>query len=75
VPRSPGPGLPDLYRERIFKPLGLRQTAYDPLGPISGPHARGYRIGADRTMTDATNWRMSGGVALPRRGAGRARVQ
>ena len=22
--------LPDLYRERIFKPLGLRQTAYDP---------------------------------------------
>jgi D-alanyl-D-alanine carboxypeptidase len=39
--------LPDLYRERIFEPLGLRQTAYDPQGPISGPHARGYLIGAD----------------------------
>jgi len=39
--------LPDLYRARIFKPLGLRQTACDPPGPISGRHARGYLIGAD----------------------------
>jgi D-alanyl-D-alanine carboxypeptidase len=55
--------LPDLYRERIFKPLGLRQTAYDPQGPISGPHARGYLIGANGTMTDATNWHWLAGAA------------
>ncbi len=55
--------LPDLYRERIFKPLGLRQTAYDPQGPIRGPHARGYLIGAGGTMTDATNWHWGAGAA------------
>lgn len=55
--------LPDLYRERIFKPLGLRRTAYDPQGPISGPHVRGYLIGADGTMTDATNWHWGVGAA------------
>jgi D-alanyl-D-alanine carboxypeptidase len=48
--------LPDLYRERIFEPLGLRLTAYDPQGPISGPHVRGYLIAADGTRTDATSW-------------------
>ncbi len=46
--RAGGKPLPDLYRQRIFKPLGLRQTAYDPQGPISGPHSRGYLIGAWR---------------------------
>ena len=55
--------LPDLYRQRIFKPLGLRQTAYDPQGPISGPHARGYLIGVDGTMTDATDWHWGVGAA------------
>jgi D-alanyl-D-alanine carboxypeptidase len=55
--------LPDLYRERIFEPLGLRQTAYDPQGPISGPHARGYLIGADGPMTDATDWHWGAGAA------------
>ena len=55
--------LPDLYRGRIFEPLGLRQTAYDPQGPIGGPHARGYMIGADGTMTDATNWHWGVGAA------------
>jgi D-alanyl-D-alanine carboxypeptidase len=55
--------LPELYRERIFEPLGPRQTAYDPQGPISGPHARGYSIGADGTMTDATNWHWGAGAA------------
>jgi D-alanyl-D-alanine carboxypeptidase len=55
--------LPDLYRERIVEPLGLRQTAYDPQGPINGPHARGYLIGADGAMTDATNWHWGAGAA------------
>jgi D-alanyl-D-alanine carboxypeptidase len=61
--RAGAKSLPDLYRERIFKPLGLRQTAYDPQGPISGPHARGYLIGADGAMTDATNWHWGAGAA------------
>jgi D-alanyl-D-alanine carboxypeptidase len=55
--------LPDLYRQRLFEPLGLRQTAYDPQGPISGPHARGYLIGADGTLTDATDWHLGAGAA------------
>jgi D-alanyl-D-alanine carboxypeptidase len=39
-----GRRLSTLYRERIFEPLGLERTAYDPQGPISGPHAKGYEI-------------------------------
>jgi D-alanyl-D-alanine carboxypeptidase len=50
-----GKPLPTLYRERIFEPLGLHATAYDPQGPISGPHARGYGIGPDGTQTDTTD--------------------
>jgi D-alanyl-D-alanine carboxypeptidase len=46
--------LPVLYRERIFQPLGLRHSAYDPQGPITGPHAHGYGIAADGTLTDTT---------------------
>ena len=55
-----------LYRELIFQPLGLRATAYDPQGPISGPHARGYGIQPDGKRADATNWHYgigaSGGI-------------
>lgn len=40
--RAAGKPLPTLYRERIFGPLGLKHTAYDPHGPIAGPHANGY---------------------------------
>jgi CubicO group peptidase (beta-lactamase class C family) len=35
--RVGGKPLPALYRERIFQPLGLRHSAYDPQGPIAGP--------------------------------------
>jgi D-alanyl-D-alanine carboxypeptidase len=55
--------LATLYRERLFKPLGLRQSAYDSQGPISGPHARGYAIGAGGTTTDATDWHWGAGAA------------
>ena len=48
--------LDALYRERIFEPLNLRHTAYDPQGPIAGPHATGYVLAADGTMADATSW-------------------
>jgi D-alanyl-D-alanine carboxypeptidase len=54
--RAGGKPLPALYRERIFQPLGLHATAYDPQGPISGPHAHGYGIEPDRKQIDTTNW-------------------
>lgn len=53
--RAGGRPLPALYRERIFEPLGLHATAYDPQGPIAGPHARGYGIDEDGGQTDATD--------------------
>jgi D-alanyl-D-alanine carboxypeptidase len=54
--RAGGTPLPVLYRERIFEPLGLRATAYDPQGPIAGPHARGYGIEPDGKQIDTTDW-------------------
>ena len=54
--RAGGKPLADLYRERIFEPLGLDATAYDPQGPIQGPHARGYGIEPDGTRFDASGW-------------------
>ena len=46
--------LPVLYRERLFEPLGLRNTAFDPQGPIAGPHANGYGAGGDGPMSGRT---------------------
>jgi D-alanyl-D-alanine carboxypeptidase len=54
--RAGGKPLSDLYRERIFEPLGLAATAYDPQGPIAGPHARGYGIDPDGSASDTTGW-------------------
>jgi D-alanyl-D-alanine carboxypeptidase len=54
--RAGGKPLPALYREQIFKPLGLHATAYDPQGPISGPHADGYGIAPNDTQIDTTDW-------------------
>ena len=54
--------LAALYRERIFEPLGLHATAYDPQGPITGPHAHGHAIGPDGRQTDATDWHWSIGA-------------
>ena len=54
--RAGGKPLPVLYRERIFGPLGIEATAYDPQGPIRGPHAHGYGITPDGTQADATDW-------------------
>jgi D-alanyl-D-alanine carboxypeptidase len=52
--KAGGKPLPVLYRERIFQPLGLTHTSYQPQGPIAGPHAEGYEIGKDGSLTDAT---------------------
>lgn len=52
--KAGGKPLPVLYRERIFHPLELGRTSYQPQGPIAGPHAEGYHIGSDGSLTDAT---------------------
>jgi D-alanyl-D-alanine carboxypeptidase len=51
--RAGGESMGALYRHRIFEPLHLADTAYDPQGAISGPHARGYALGALRDTTAA----------------------
>lgn len=54
--QASGEAVPALYRERIFEPLGLERTAFDPQGPIGGPHAHGYVVAVNGTLTDATAW-------------------
>ena len=39
-----------------FEPLGLTHTSFQPQGPIAGPHAEGYLIGGNGSLTDATAW-------------------
>lgn len=60
--KAAGKPLPTLYRERIFQPLGLHHTAYDPQGPISGAHAHGYALAADGSRTDTTAWHTGKGA-------------
>jgi len=52
--KASGKPLPLLYHERIFQPLRLHHTAYDPQGPIAGAHANGYDLAAGGTVTDTT---------------------
>jgi D-alanyl-D-alanine carboxypeptidase len=54
--RAGGRPLPALYRSRIFQPLGLHATAYEPQGPMSDPHAHGYGIEPNGMQTDTTDW-------------------
>jgi CubicO group peptidase (beta-lactamase class C family) len=60
--KASGKTLPLLYRERIFQPLRLRHTAYDPQGPIAGAHANGYALAAKGTLTDTTAWHLGKGA-------------
>lgn len=64
--RAGGKPFAQLYRDRIFDPLDLQATRYDPQGPIHGPHAHGYTIRADGSSIDQTNvhWGISaeGGI-------------
>jgi D-alanyl-D-alanine carboxypeptidase len=60
--KASGKPLPLLYRERIFQPLRLRHTAYDPQGPIAGAHANGYALAVDGTLTDTTAWHLGKGA-------------
>jgi D-alanyl-D-alanine carboxypeptidase len=54
--RATGTDIATLYERRLFRPLGLVRTAWDPQGPIAGPHASGYRIGPDGRLLDVTDW-------------------
>ncbi len=55
--RAAGQDLPSLYLDVILAPLALESAAYDPQGPISGPHARGYLVApSPGPLTDATDW-------------------
>jgi D-alanyl-D-alanine carboxypeptidase len=60
--RAGGKPFPTLYREWIFKPLGLEHTTYDPQGPIAGPHSHGYALGNNGKLTDATSWHVAIGA-------------
>jgi D-alanyl-D-alanine carboxypeptidase len=53
--RAAGKPLPELYRTRIFEPLGLDRSAYDPRGAISGRHAHGYQLAAGKGPFEATD--------------------
>jgi D-alanyl-D-alanine carboxypeptidase len=60
--RASGTSLPELYRDRIVRPLDLHATAYDPQGPIGGPHAHGYGIEPDGTTLHTTSWHAAVGA-------------
>ena len=49
-----GKPLRVLYRERLFRPLKLRNTAFSPQGPIEGQHANGYARDARGRLIDTT---------------------
>ncbi len=50
--KAGGKPLAALYHERIIEPLGLTQTAYQPQGPINGPHANSYSIAATGSLSE-----------------------
>ena len=52
--RAGGQSIESLYQDRLFEPLALRNTAYDPQGPIAGEHARGYAVAPARQPRDMT---------------------
>lgn len=60
--RATGTSMPTLYRKRIFDPLDLEETAWDPQGPITGPHPRAYRLNPGGTLTDTTDWHAGKGA-------------
>jgi D-alanyl-D-alanine carboxypeptidase len=55
VERVRGEPIRRVFEQRIFRPLGLEQTAYNPQGPIRGEHPRGYFMRGGRwiDLTDA----------------------
>jgi D-alanyl-D-alanine carboxypeptidase len=54
--RAGGADLATLFRRQIIDPLHLTSARYDPAPNITGPHAHGYRINSNGTLTDTTTW-------------------
>jgi D-alanyl-D-alanine carboxypeptidase len=52
--KAGGEPLPTLYRERLFQPLALHDTAFSPQGPIAGSHAEGYARNGSGPLVDTT---------------------
>jgi D-alanyl-D-alanine carboxypeptidase len=55
VGRITGKPVGQVFEERIFRPLGLKQTAFDPQGPIQGQHPRGYTVEPSGRLADMTD--------------------
>jgi D-alanyl-D-alanine carboxypeptidase len=58
-----GSSLDELYRERIFEPLGLETAALIPGVPQEGEIAEGYWPKEDGTWVNTTDWNLSLGWA------------
>jgi D-alanyl-D-alanine carboxypeptidase len=63
--QATGTDIATIYDRRIFRPLGLVRSAWDPQGPIAGPHASGYRLGAEGQLLDVTDWHGGKGADGP----------
>ena len=50
--KAGGRPLAALYQKRILEPLGLTQSAYQPQGPITGPHVHSYSIAANGSPSE-----------------------
>jgi D-alanyl-D-alanine carboxypeptidase len=53
--RATGKSMHALFGERIVRRLGLKRTAWDPQGPITGPHAKGYMAVRGGQLVDTTD--------------------
>ena len=54
--KAAGKMMKDLYQERIFTPLGLKSTYYDPDNPVQRGVARGYVNMPAGNLIDTTNF-------------------
>jgi D-alanyl-D-alanine carboxypeptidase len=54
--RVGGASFDKLLKAKIAGPLSLSSVAYDPHSKIAGPHAHGYGVNANGSLTDATTW-------------------
>jgi D-alanyl-D-alanine carboxypeptidase len=56
VERVAGLPLGDYFEQRIFGPVGLKQTSYPPTGSMPEPFAHGYTKMPDDAVVDTTFW-------------------
>jgi D-alanyl-D-alanine carboxypeptidase len=51
IEKVTGKSLGDVLKRRIFEPLHLKATSYDPAAPMPDPHALGYDVDPDTGET------------------------